>query len=409
MEKYDAACLSDAKKEYTQRLVRKLKTPFTKKIFSILKEVKDECVNMHEDDQILIYFQSRLEKIPEWDDLTIQQFTSSVIAQARCDYMEELLQAVFIIHTKILLVIQHHNSNKKSELKLPSIENFVFQSFINVARELWKYAYLFKDTNNSCDFQQNNNTCEERVSKSIEETIEDMLPVRELLVEHVRDYIETENTDNDAINEKSKGMKGGFSMNPSSNRDTYFGDISNTMQSLSSIDRQSTTMPTEITPAPSSTEVVPGGILPFVPNVAPVPVPPPVPAPVNIPGAVSPTDPIFSTPAVVSPVTTPSFPPTVSSPVPVPVVPSTEQVPLNSIVPTTTLSHNPAPAPEPSVTGGSEIKTIDLDGLNASTVNLGSVSSNIDNPNKVSFDIPPPNLRGGSSMDDLESISYAEI
>ena len=47
MERFDAACLTDAKKEYTQRLVRKLKTPFCEKIFSILKEVKDECTDMH--------------------------------------------------------------------------------------------------------------------------------------------------------------------------------------------------------------------------------------------------------------------------------------------------------------------------------------------------------------------------
>ena len=52
MERFDAACLTDAKKEYTQRLVRKLKTPFCEKIFSILKEVKDECTDIHEDDKV---------------------------------------------------------------------------------------------------------------------------------------------------------------------------------------------------------------------------------------------------------------------------------------------------------------------------------------------------------------------
>ena len=38
MERFDAACLTDAKKEYTQRFVRKLKTPFSGKILELFKE-----------------------------------------------------------------------------------------------------------------------------------------------------------------------------------------------------------------------------------------------------------------------------------------------------------------------------------------------------------------------------------
>ena len=167
MERFDAGCLTDAKKEYTQRLVRKLKTPYCDKILEIFKEVKKTCSDLHEDSKILFYFQDKLEKVPEWDDVQIQQFTQDVLVQTKCDYLEELLQAVFIVHTKILSVIQPNKSDTKSELNIPNIEDFIFQTFINISREMWKYAYLFKEVSNSCQYQENTNSYEKKIASTI--------------------------------------------------------------------------------------------------------------------------------------------------------------------------------------------------------------------------------------------------
>ena len=116
MERFDAGCLTDAKKEYTQRFVRKLKTPFCNKILEMFKEAQEECANSHEEDKVLLFFQAKLEKVHEWEDTNIQMFSRTIISQSKCDYLEELLQGVFIVHTKVLAVIQHHKSTTKSEL-----------------------------------------------------------------------------------------------------------------------------------------------------------------------------------------------------------------------------------------------------------------------------------------------------
>ena len=78
----------------------------------------------------------------------------------------------------------HHNS-------------FIFQAFINTARELWKFAYLFKEVTNSCEYQENTNSIEKRIQSCIQETVEEMLPVREMLMEHVRDYVVDEDAEKD--------------------------------------------------------------------------------------------------------------------------------------------------------------------------------------------------------------------
>ncbi len=388
MERFDAACLTDAKKEYTQRLVRKLKTPFCEKIFSILKEVKEQCNDMHEDDKVLIYFQDKLEKVPEWDDVKIEQFNSYIIAQTKCDYIEELLQAVFIIHTKILAVIQHHNSTKKSELKLPSIENFIFQAFINTCRDMWKFAYLFKDSKNSCEFQQNTNICEDKIGKSIIDTIDDMLPVRDMLVEHVREYT-VNDEDEDQIDKQKQ--KGGYAMLdepmafsldnlPAS---TYFSPLPNEttpnmettipMQQLPPLSGGGSTIPpVESAPVGYTTSLTDSGATLQQNNIQP--------ANPSTSTQMQPLTPEMTTPT-----------PTCVQPTPAP-----------------TPALTPAPTPTPT----DEIKTVEISSNTnmLNSIDGESVSLN-DNPSTgpVTFDLPPNANLKGNNMNDIESLSYSQL
>tara|TARA_B100001109_G_scaffold167009_1_gene136021 strand:+ start:2245 stop:3321 length:1077 start_codon:yes stop_codon:yes gene_type:complete len=289
MERFDAACLTDAKKEYTQRFVRKLKTPFSGKILELFKESQEECANSHQDEKVLFTFQEKLEKIPEWDDVTIEQFSRSMIGQSKCDYLEELLQGVFIIHTKILAVIQHHKSSTKSELKLPTIEDFVFQAFINTGREVWKYAYLFTESNDSCVYQKNTNIFEKKIESCILETIEDMLPVRELLLEHVKEYVDDDDDDDEPRlqNKLPKRIRGGMSLYNDEYEDSErLGEDSSDFSITPTLDSE-TPQPPSVppTPAPTPISTPPSSPLPSVlPPTPPAPevseqissVPPPV-------------------------------------------------------------------------------------------------------------------------------------
>ncbi len=386
MERFDAACLTDAKKEYTQRLVRKLKTPFCEKIFSILKEVKEQCNDMHEDDKVLIYFQDKLEKVPEWDDVKIEQFNSYIIAQTKCDYIEELLQAVFIIHTKILAVIQHHNSTKKSELKLPSIENFIFQAFINTCRDMWKFAYLFKDSKNSCEFQQNTNICEDKIGKSIIDTIDDMLPVRDMLVEHVREYTVNDEDEDQIDKQKQKGGSAmldepmPFSLDnlPAS---TYFSPLPNETSPA-----METTLPMQQLPPLSGggSTIEPVESAPPLGNTTPLTDSGSVLQQNNI-QTLQPANPSISTQA--QPLT-----PDLTPPAPAP----------------TCVQPAPTPAPTPA----EEIKTVEISSNTnlLNSVDGESVSLN-DSPSTgpVTFDLPPNANLKGNNMNDIESLSYSQL
>jgi len=356
MERFDAACLTDAKKEYTQRFVRKLKTPFSGKILELFKESQEECASSHQDEKVLFTFQEKLEKIPEWDDATIQQFSRSMIGQSKCDYLEELLQGVFIIHTKILAVIQHHKSSTKSELKLPTIEDFVFQAFINTGREVWKYAYLFTESNDSCEYQKNTNIFEKKIEACILETIEDMLPVRELLLEHVKEYVDDDDDEPRLQNKLPKRIRGGMSLYNDEDDSAELDDDSSAFA---------------ITPTPNSETSEPPSVPPSVP---PTPIPSPAPSPVS------------------------SFVP--SNPAPIPEV----SEPNNPVTPPVEIKEIELPITD-NTSGGAQNNILD-------SYSGEIVSMNDNEDKKITFDDPVPsaNLTTGSdNMDKLSALSYSQL
>ena len=185
MEIYSVPCLVDAKNDYTQKLVRHLKKSFMTNILKLYDLSKENCMNFHEDEKILLCFQDKLSEVVDWDELKKTEFSDDIIASSRCDWLEDLVTAVFILHTKILATIRSKNPPKKVNINVPEIKEFLHQCYIEVCRELWKHAYLFQETSDPCLYQQNYNKCEEIISNSIIETIRDMLPVREMLRDHL--------------------------------------------------------------------------------------------------------------------------------------------------------------------------------------------------------------------------------
>lgn len=197
MDRIDTSCLIESKKEYTNLLVRKIKMPILNVIMDSFKTVKDTCSYSRDEDKLLIYFQDYLEKIPEWDTIKIEETTATIINQSKCDYLEDVLFAVFILHTRIFDAIEPTPDTNKSKIVFPNLSNFIFQTLVDVAREHWKYVYLFKEAKSSCHYQENRNKCENIIDNCILNTITEMLPVRDILQDHIHKYNNTHNDDED--------------------------------------------------------------------------------------------------------------------------------------------------------------------------------------------------------------------
>ena len=188
MEESNNTIFTHAKLEYTAQLVDVI----APNLFDGIKSIYDEAKTVHRtnnpnNNSILIIFRLFLEKVPTWSNEVIETETNRIIESSNCDWLNDLITAVFISHTKILTAIGSNN-NSNIELIIPKTINFIHKSYINIAREIWKNPYLFDDYVSGSEYQRNMRTVELLIKESIENTIRKALPVKEILKQQLDIY-----------------------------------------------------------------------------------------------------------------------------------------------------------------------------------------------------------------------------
>ena len=179
---------AEAKGEYTRQLCQYL-TPALQKYFLEMLDMAKEREPDHK--KHLISFQTLLEGISEWNIDKVQRETQRVAMSTQCDYLEELLTAVFIAHTKVLSAIRLTNKQKKLQITIPKLEHFMHRTITECARLLWKDVYLFASNGASIERQKNMRQIENLISEGILQGVRTMLPVKSIL----REYLATEESD----------------------------------------------------------------------------------------------------------------------------------------------------------------------------------------------------------------------
>ena len=187
MEEQNAPIFSQAKLEYTNQLIDTLTPHFFDGIKSIYDEAKT-VNNINKEQSITLLFRSFLEKVPSWSNVIIESETERIIKITDCDWLDDLITAVFISHTKILTSIGSNTSNANIDLVIPKTINFIHKCYINIAREMWKNPYLFNESILASEYQKNMRTVELIIKESMENTIRQLLPIKEILKQHLDTY-----------------------------------------------------------------------------------------------------------------------------------------------------------------------------------------------------------------------------
>jgi len=199
---------AQAKLEYTKQLIDILKNSLFDSFLEIHQESKQTKHNTIED--IYVNFRSLLENIPKWNQTIIDSEVDKICKDSGCDWIDDLLTAVYITHTKILLSVGKNNNNKKIDLVIPTINNFIHKCFITIARELWKNPYLYQDNIKASDYQRNIKSIEVIISEGIERTIRNTLPLKDILKGHLDmniDKINIDGDDSEDEEEKNKSIR----------------------------------------------------------------------------------------------------------------------------------------------------------------------------------------------------------
>jgi SHS2 domain-containing protein len=184
---------STAKSEYTEQFCLFLVPALQSYFLGVIDDAKEREKDAR---KILWVFQNLLKDIPDWNQDKVLRETEKIVQSSRCDYLEELLTAVFIAHTKVLSAIRLTNREKKKiQITVPKLEHFLHRSLSESARILWSNAYLFSEQGTSIERQKNLRQVESLLHQAVLQSIRGMLPVKNILREYLNNDGDGEDAD----------------------------------------------------------------------------------------------------------------------------------------------------------------------------------------------------------------------
>ena len=201
MDDYSVTSLYESKNEWASRLVNILTPLIQEGIRSIFDEAVKLCVGNKEQDKYLMTFQNLLSRVPKWNPNIIKEETSRIKERSTCGYLEDLITCVHIIHLKCMTVMRVGNKQKKVDIKIPQLEDFIHKIYVNTARKVYSNVYIFERGIQPLHTQRNNREFEIIVKECIYNTIRDNIPVEELIKMYLEDTIEdvVEVTENEEV------------------------------------------------------------------------------------------------------------------------------------------------------------------------------------------------------------------
>ena len=197
MDDYNVNMLSQAKNEYSVNLVNIITPLIIEGFKSIFKEAWNLCITNDEDNKYLMTFQNFLTRVPKWNQNIIQDETNRILEKSKCSYLEDLLTCVYITQLKILTSIRVSSKQKKIDIDIPKLSEFIHKVYIASARKIYSNVYLFEEATLPLQKQKNMRECELICKECLLNVIRDSMPVEKIL----RAYLD-ETTEEEIIEEK---------------------------------------------------------------------------------------------------------------------------------------------------------------------------------------------------------------
>lgn len=192
-----------AKAEYTNQLQEILSKYIHQGIQTLWENVKKT-----EKKSLLKRFQEKLCFIPNWNQEIIEKEYTRITKTVSKDYLDKLLEAVFLSNVKILSVVKLSNHSKKIDVNVPDTKHFIHKCYIETAREFYSDPYLIEDRATHIAPENFHTNYKKRftvIYAAIEKTIRKTIPMEDILNKYLsvdQDFPEIP-VENDVIQEET--------------------------------------------------------------------------------------------------------------------------------------------------------------------------------------------------------------
>jgi hypothetical protein len=190
MDDFNVSALHESKNEWGSRLVTILTPLIIDGYKSILDESIKLCKENGEMDKYLMTFQNLISRIPKWNTQIIETERKRICDKSGCNYLEDLVTCVHIIQLKILTAMRVGQKQKKIDINIPNLDDFIHKTYINVARKIYKNVYLFETNIAPLSIQKHYRELEIIVQECILNTLRESIPVESILKAYMDETVE---------------------------------------------------------------------------------------------------------------------------------------------------------------------------------------------------------------------------
>ena len=190
MDDFSLSSLQESRNEYCSRLITLLTPCIIDGVKSIFDESWKLCVENDEKPKYLMTFQNFLTRVPKWNPNIISQECARIKEKSNCSYIPDLITCVHINQLKMLSCMRVGTKQKKVNINVPNLEEFIHKVYINAARKIYTNVYLFETEITQLKLQRNARDLEVLIRECIVQTIRENIPVEELLKLYMTETIE---------------------------------------------------------------------------------------------------------------------------------------------------------------------------------------------------------------------------
>ena len=190
MDDFNVSSLHESKNEWGARLLTILTPLIIEGFKSIFEESYKLCKENEETDKYLMTFQNFITRIPKWNPNIIENERKRIIERSGCSYLEELVTCIHIIQLKLLTAMRVGQKQKKIDINIPKLDDFIHKAYVNVARKVYKNVYLYELNCSALQIQKHNRELEIIVQECILNAVRESIPVESILRAYMDETVE---------------------------------------------------------------------------------------------------------------------------------------------------------------------------------------------------------------------------
>ena len=190
MDDFSLPSLQESRNEWCARLVNILAPMMSEGFRSIFDEAWKLCEQNNEPGKYLMTFQNFLSRVPKWNATLIAQETQRIVERSGCGYLSDLVTCVHIIQLKSLTCMRVGSKQKKVDIDVPQLNEFVHKVYVQCARKLYTNVYLFERGIPPLTMQKNGRELEIIIKECILDSIRESIPLEMILRTYMDETIE---------------------------------------------------------------------------------------------------------------------------------------------------------------------------------------------------------------------------